>query len=193
VSLYSDCPFYVKRITQFCVLGNSNSTYDMYLSTFFGSFWVRDVDEWSQRYPPTYEVTAIDLAPDGTLWAASCLWGVYHLSSDCETVIDQWMIPEMTEDPNGIAHFQYGGNNYLVITSKDDHQLYLYSTTGQFVGAYASPISGDHHTYDITYSETYHWFFWSYIRYNGDGFIVKMTFDGLSLEPMTWGSIKRIL
>ena len=175
----------------FCVLGNSQSTYDMYLvDDVFGRLWVRQDDDWFQPDVDTYEESALDIDPDGTIWVTSGVWGMYHLSSDCDSILSQWYLPELTEVPNGLARFNYQGIEYLAVTSKDDHHIYVYTLDGQFVSSYNSPITGDYHTRDITFSEAHGWFFWSYYRYNGDGFIAKMTFDVLSLVQTTWGAVK---
>ncbi len=100
-------------------------------------------------------------------------------------------IPEVTDQPSGVAVWDYMGDVAVAVTTYNDNNIWIYIWDGStltFHGSASLPINPNS-SYGIAYSEDNGHLYWAY--QDGSAYhIVDMTIDMTSLSRDSWAGIK---
>lgn len=101
-------------------------------------------------------------------------------------------IPEVIEQPSGLAVFPCNSNLGIAVTTYTEHNIYFYEWDGSamtYIGSAACP-SSCLFSLGLAYAETSGTLFWSYWDTSFNTHLTEISFSIMALDQSSWGTIK---
>ncbi len=148
---------------------------------------------WSTSTPNPAGTSARGMDFDGTnYWATNATnGGLWRFSPGVGQ--ENVAIPEVTDQPSGLAVFPYNGNTGVAVTTYNTHNIYFYEWDGStmsYIGSAPCPVSGIGASYGLSYSNVTDTMFWTYQDASNAYHLAEFSFELTSLSRTSWGSIK---